>query len=403
MAEAQGISKQLAFKAQSALNTAASGSGGQLLRRRTSVFQRTRDTYENDEIASHQQSTGATAGINRVSGSLSALLSPLTYSALFANLLRKDFAATTSITAMSITIAGSGPTYTVTRATGDFLTAGIKAGDVVRLTAGSFNAANITKNLLVISLTATVLTVRPLNGVALVAEGPIASATLAVPGKKCLVPITGHTNTYLTFEEWYSDISRSEVFVDCKVSQAALNVPATGNTEITFDLVGLSRVTSGTRVLTSPTAETTTDVVQGVSGGVLVNGALTPLTSLQLTINGSVAPSDAELGSNFASDLQKGRIMVSGTFTAKFTDATLQTLFENQTPVGLVAVIADDTSANADFVSFNMSRIKVFSDTPDDGEKSVVRTYAFTAEINGAGGAALANDQTLISVQDSAS
>ena len=402
MPEAQGISKQLAFKVQAALNSAASGSGGQLLRRRTSVFQRTRDTYENDEIASHQQSTGATAGINRVSGSISALLSALTCSVPFANLMRKDFAATTAITGLSVTIAGAGPTYTLTRAAGDFLTGGIKAGDVVRLTAGTFNAANLNKSLLVISLTATVLTVRPVNGVALVAEGPIAAAAVTVPGKKCLVPTTGHTNTFLTFEEWFSDISRSEVFVDCKIAQAAVNIPATGNAEVTFDVVGLSRVTSGTRVLTSPTAETATGVVQGVSGGVIVNGALTAMTSLQLTINGNVTPSDAELGSNFASDLQRGRIMVSGTFTAKFTDTTLQALFEAQTPVSIVAVIAESNAAASDFVSFNMSRVKIFSDTPDDGEKSIVRTYAFTAEINGAGGAALANDNTILTIQDSA-
>jgi hypothetical protein len=42
----------------------------------------------------------------------------------------------------------------------------------------------------------------------------------------------------------------------------------------------------------------------------------------------------------------------------------------------------------------------VFSDTPDDGEKTIVRSYAFTAEYNGSGGAALALDQTILSIQD---
>jgi len=401
MAEAQGIAKQLSVKVQSALGTPATGSGGQLLRRRTSVFQRSRDTYQSDEIVSHQQSTGATAGLNRASGQISGLLSPSTYQILLANLLRKDYAATTAITGLSITIAGSGPTYTVTRSAGDFLTGGVKAGDIVRLTAGSFNAANLNKNLLVVSLTATVLTVRPLNAVALVAEGPIATSTLSVPGKKVFAANSSHTNTYLTFEEWYSDLSRSELFPDMKVAQAAVNLPATGNAEINFDIVGLSRTTSGTRVLTSPTSETTTTVLTAVNGGVLVNGALTPLTSAQLTIAGNVTPSDAEIGSNFASDLQKGRVTVSGSFTAKFSGATLQTLFEQQTPVGLVLVVADGPADAADFITFNMSKIKLFSDTPDDGEKTVIRSYSFTAEINGSGGTALANDLTILSIQDS--
>lgn len=402
MPEAQGIRKLVAYKAQSGLGVPASGAGGQLLRRRTFVPAYTRDTYVSDEIASHQQSTGATAGIKRASATHTALLSPGSYEDFFANLLRKDFAATAAITGLSITIAGSGPAYTVTRSAGDFLTGGIKAGDVVRLSAGSFNAANLNKNLLVISLTATVLTVRALNGVALVAEGPIATATLSVPGKKSLVPTSGHTNGYISIEEWYSDLSRSELYTDVKVASCAVNLPATGNAELTFNLVGLNRVTAGTRVLTSPTAELTTPVLTAVNGGVLINGVLTPLTGLQLTIDGTIAPSDAEIGSNVASDLQVGRVMVSGTFTAKFTSNAIQTIYEDQTPIGIVAVISDATAAAADFVSFNMSRVKIFSDTVDDGEKTVIRSYAFTAEINGPGGAALANDQTIISIQDSA-
>lgn len=400
MPEAQGISKQLAYKAQSGLGVPATGSGGQLLRRRTFVGTLSRDTYSSDEIVSHQQSTGATAGIRRVSAALSALLSAGTYEDLFANLLRKDFAATTAITGLSITVAGSGPTYTITRSAGDFLTGGIKAGDVVRLSAGSFNAANLNKNLLVVSLTSTVLTVRPLNGVALVAEGPIASATVSVPGKKAIVPDSGHTNGYLTFEEWYSDLSRSEVYTDVKVASAAVNLPSTGNAEVNFNLVGLDRTTSGTRSLTSPTAETSTAVLTAVNGGILINGALTPLTGLQMTIDGTIAPSDAEIGSNASSDLQRGRVMVSGSFTAKFTDATLQGLYDNQTPIQIVAVIADGSAANADFVAFSLPRVKVFSDTPDDGEKTVIRTYSFTAEINAAGGTSLALDRTILSIQD---
>jgi hypothetical protein len=401
MAEAQGISKQLSYKAQSALGTAASGSGGQLLRRRTFVGTYSRDTYTSDEIVSHQQSTGATAGIKRASATLSALLSCGTYQDLFANLLRKAWAATSALTGLSITVAGSGPTYTITRASGDFLTGGIKAGDVVRLTAGSFNAANLNKNLLVVSLTSTVLTVRPLNGVALTAEGPISSATVTVPGKRLWVPDTGHTNTYLTIEEFYTDLTRSELYTDMKVASAAVNLPATGNAETTFNLVGLNRTTSGTRSLSSPTAETSTSVLTAVNGGILINGVLTPLTGLQMTIDGTIAPSDAEIGSDVASDLQKGRIMVSGSFTAKFTSNVLQALYENQTVIQLVAVISDGTAANADFISFSLPTIKLFSDNADDGEKSVIRSYSFTAQYNGLGGSGQSTEKTILTIQDS--
>jgi hypothetical protein len=37
----------------------------------------------------------------------------------------------------------------------------------------------------------------------------------------------------------------------------------------------------------------------------------------------------------------------------------------------------------------------------DDGKKQLVETFNFSGEINSAGGAALANDQTVIGIQDS--
>jgi hypothetical protein len=63
--------------------------------------------------------------------------------------------------------------------------------------------------------------------------------------------------------------------------------------------------------------------------------------------------------------------------------------------------MAADTTNASDFVAFSMSAVKLTGDAPDDGEKAIIRTYPFTAQINAAGGAALANDQTIITVQDS--
>ena len=65
------------------------------------------------------------------------------------------------------------------RCSGSYLTDGFKIGDVIRLTAGAFNALNTQKNLLIIALTATVATVRVVNGSAMFAEANIASATVS--------------------------------------------------------------------------------------------------------------------------------------------------------------------------------------------------------------------------------
>lgn len=156
-------------------------------------------------------------------------------------------------------------------------------------------------------------------------------------------------------------------------------------------------------MLTTPTAETVTDILTAVNGVVLVNGVpVTNVTGAQVTINGNAAHSDAVVGSNVVDDIQRGRLAVSGSFTAKFDSVTLQTIFEGRSTTSLVLAVTEDATANADFVVINLPMIKLTGDTPDDGEKAVIRTYPFTAQINGAGGAALATDQTIIAIQDSA-
>ena len=403
MAVAQGINKKTVYKKQTGLGAPAAGTGGQVVRRTTSVFQAPPDTFESNEIVSHQQSTGVGLGVVKPAGKIHGLLSPGTYGALLGSLLRKDMTAGVSATGATISVAASGQNWTLTRSAGSYLTDGFKVGDVIRLTAGAFNALNTQKNLLIITLTTTIATVRVVNGSAMFAETNIASATVAVTGKKSLVPLSGHTNDYYTFEEWYPDLGRSEAYSDQQVGQAALNLPATGNATISLDTVGRIRTLGAAQVLITPTAETVTDILTAVNGVVLVNGVpVTNVTGAQVTINGNAAHSDAVVGSNVVDDIQRGRLAVSGSFTAKFDSVTLQTIFEGRSTTSLVLAVTEDATANADFVVVNLPMIKLTGDTPDDGEKAVIRTYPFTAQINSAGGAALASDQTIIAIQDSA-
>jgi hypothetical protein len=402
MAIAKGINKTLAYKLQSGLGVAASGAGGTALRRVTGMLDISKATYSNNEIATHQQHVGDIHGIASTAGSVNGNLSGATYKDMFASVLRKVFTATAPITGAGITIAGSGP-YTITRAAGDFLAGGIKIGDVIQLSAGAFNANNLLNNILVTGVTATVLTCLTVNsGATLTAEGPISGSTVTVIGKKTIAPLTGHTNDYYTFEEWYSDIARSHLFPDVQIASADITIPATGIVTSNFALVGLGGTTqAGAQVLTGPTG-TTSSVVSSVSGFALVGGTrYATITTAQVKIDGQVAPGEAAIGSNTIADTNRGHIKVSGQFSATFDADTLATPFINETLTSLVLVLADSRTNNANFVSLSMPAVKLFSMTGDDGEKQIVRTYSFVAQINAAGGAALANDQTIISIQDS--
>jgi hypothetical protein len=403
MTVAQGINKLSVYKAQSALGVPATGAGGQVLRRRTSVATVKRATYVNDEIVQHQQSTGVNLGTATTDWNFDGLLSPGTYSGLLAGLVRKLFVAVAPIAAASFTIAGTGP-YTLTRAAGSFLTDGIKQGDVVRITAGSYvNAVNLNNNFIVIGVASLVINFVPLNNSVPVAEGPVTASTLTVVGKKSMPPMTGQTDTLFTLEEWYPDLGKSELFPDLRIGQADIGLPASGNATVKLTAMGLGVCTGGTaQVLTTPAAATSSPVLTAVRGLLLVNGAASAtITGLSFSIKTALTAEGPIVGSNYAPDMSRGRIEVSGQFTGLFDSTTLRDLFSAETLVALTSIMATDTSNTADFVGFTMSAVKLTDASPDDGEKAIIRTYPFTAQLNAAGGAVLANDMTIISVQDS--
>lgn len=401
MSIATGVAKQVKYKVESAWGTIPSASTAQLLRRVTSNLSLTKDTYESAEIRPDYQVQDFRHGVRKVEGSVVGELSPGTYKDFFAAALRRDFAAVSAITGASITIAGSGPTYTVTRGAGSFLTDGVKAGDVVRLSAGSFNAANLAKNLIVISLTATVLTVSPLNGVALVAEGPIASSTVTVTGKKTYTPTTGHTDKSYSFEHWFSDIAQSEVFSGMKVSKIDVDLPSTGIAKVTLTFMGKDVTTSTSEYFTSPTAATTAGVLAAVNGLIYVDGtAIALITSMKFTIDGNMS-SESVVGSNTVPDIFEGTVKVNGEVTAFFEDGTLRDYFLNETEVSMFAAFTTGSTAAADFVTFSFPRVKAGGSSKDDGQKGIVQTIPFTALYNSAGGAGTSTDQTTLVIQDS--
>lgn len=401
---ASGILKQTAWKKQSGLGTPAAGASGKSARRVTSIFKADRDTFENNEIVTHHMSTGVSYGLQTADGKIDGLLSAGTFSDFFASILERDFTAVSPGAAAAATTVAlvSGFTYTITRGAGSWITDGLKLGNVVRITGAGIHANNINKNLLIVALTALVCTVVVMNSTVMQAEGPIATYVLTVVGKKTYTPLTGHTKDYYTVEEWYSDISKSETFNDCRVGSIAVGLPATGNATVSTDLVGLSRTLGVAQVLTSPTL-TTTAVMTAANGLIYVGGAVQSFaTGIDFTISNAAENAGAVIGSNSGQDVTTGRISVSGTLTGQFDSTTLTALYNAETNTSIIVVTTADETATSDFVSFTMGRVKLTGDAPDDGEKVIVRTYPFTAEYQAAGGAGTANEQSLLAINDSA-
>ena len=396
-----GVGKQVIYKVQPALGTKASTGSAQILRRVTSGLELRKNTFQSNEIRTDYQISDFRHGTKYVEGPLAGELSPGTYKDFFAAALRRDFAAVTALTGLSITITGSAAPYTITRGSGSFLTDGIKVGDVVKLTAGSFAAPNTGKNLFVASVAALTLTVYPLNNSSMTAEGPIATATLTVVGKKTYVPTTGHTNKYFTIEHWHSDISESESFVDCKVNTVAVAITPTGMATVDFGFLGRSQDLAASQYFTAPTAATTTGVTAGANGLLMVSGATVGnVTGISFDINGNMTREDV-IGSSSSPDIFAGSVLVSGQITILFEDDTYSQMFEDETEASIAVALTTSNDAAADFVSFVMPRIKVGGNSKDDGQKGIVQTLPFTALLDGTGGAGTDSEQSTIVIQDS--
>jgi Phage tail tube protein len=402
MAQATGIFKQVAIKRETTFGTIPAASAAQLLRRVTSQIDLSKDVYQSNEIRPDMQIADYRHGVRRIKGSLNGELSPGAYADQFGAMLKRDFAAVAPITGAGITIAGAGPSYTITRAAGSFLTDGVKVGDVLRLSVGTFNTANLSKNLWVTGLTATVATVLVLNSTALVAEGPISGSTVTVQGKKTFIPTSGQTDVSYSLEHWFNDISQSEVFSGVKFDKCALNLPPTGMATVQFDVLGQNMTTAQARYFTSPTAISSTGVVAAVNGLLQINGSTqVVVTGLSLSIDPTFS-GDPVVGANTVPNLFAGPVNVTGQFTAYFTDAVLRDLFVNETETSLMVALTTDNTASAQVVSFVLPRIKVGGAGKNDGTGGVVQTFPFQALLNVAGGAGIATEATTLSIQDTA-
>lgn len=402
MPAASGIYKQVAIKKESAYGVLPTASGARLLDRVDASFNLQKQAYESNRIRTDLQQSDARHGVRTVNGSINDELCPGSQSDMIGSLLKRPFAAIAAMTGLSLTIAaGVGSTWTVTRGAGSWITSGVRVGQVVRLTAGTFNAANLNKNLFVVGATATVLTVMVANGSTLVAEGPIASATVTVPGRYTYIPTTGHVEESYSVEEWYSDIGRSEVFVGWKPAQASVKLPPTGMATIGITGEGkdLGQAPGTTRYFTNPSAQSAIAPLASVNGLLRFDGADpgSAVTGLDFEIT-SAYSGEPSVGSNTKGQQFAEGVVVKGSFTAYFEDGSLPARFYNEETMALDVLFTTDNSAAADFMTFSIPRIKVSSADKNDGKGGVVRTYQFTASINPTGGA---REQTTIAVQDS--
>lgn len=390
----------LAYAIESTFGVAASAGGtSQYLRRVSSSLQTTKESFQSNEVRPDYQVADLRHGLRSARGNIEGELSIQTYDDLLQALLGGTWTTGVSTSpadfATGVTIATSGSTSTLTFAgAGSLLTKGFKVGDIVRGT-GLTTPANNAKNLRIVALTATVMTVYP----AIAATAQQASGwTVAVAGKKLLM---GTTKRSFTIEQNYSDVDVSELFTGCRINSGAFSVTPSGMATVNFEVMGQNGIvlpSGDAPYFTSPTAAPNTSIVAGLDGGLRFGGAEQAIvTSMDLTVSNNMSMSGV-IGTNLAPDVFQGRKTASGTISAFMENENLINVFLNETEVDLTATLLTSTGSPQDFLTLNMQRVKLSSvQKTVAAEGGVIAQFGYTALLGSAANA----DTSTLSIQRS--
>lgn len=377
-----GQNVSVRYKAQSGLGTRATGgSGFELPIVPTDGLRVTKASIESPEVRSDGMTTLARHGSRAVGGSYGSVLRVGAPNTLLAALLRTAETAAfqvTNATMTSITTTAS----TIVAAAGSWITQGVRAGDVVYLT-NHATSANNNVLLPVISVSASTLTV-PTGALTLNAS-PDSAFELNVLARYSQ-PATPAAKTYFTFEEYHQDIDQSEIYEDCVVASAAVDLPVDGTATVSWGIVGrngFAEEKGNSPILTSPTGVTNqnlvaTDAVILLEGAVIAN--LTGL-SFSMDTRAALAP---VIGSTTSPDIYPDNMRVEGTISGLRSDLTMLTRFLAETEFAIAVLLKETTGTPAKAFGIYLPAVKLMEapSAPLGNAGPMVSTMRFVAGRN---------------------
>lgn len=272
---------------------------------------------------------------------------------------RGVWSAVPAVNSLTLTIAGSAGT--ITRSAGSWITDNISVGMVGRLagfTAGA--AANNGRNLVVVNVTATVLTVVPISGGNLVDASAVASTSFTVPGRFVR---TAKTNSFFTVEERVLDISGGLIFDDVAVRSMQVTWPAEGNITTQFATIGrqMEVLTGGsypyftTGNIVVPTGEQM--VAADAALFMVAAEGKVVLSAFNFTYD-VAASSEKTVGSLVTPDLFFGNGKLTGSLTALTQDMTMIQKYAAETEFPIFAAVELPTQSPRPFVIHHLTSIK---------------------------------------------
>ena len=312
-------------------------------------------------------------GGKSVAGSYVFELSQGSFDTLIEAAMRSTWATTVAITQATASLASiTTTTSTIVASAGSWLTAGVRQGDVVRLTSHS-TAANNSINLNVTAVTALTLTVQ---GTPLTLDAaPDSSFTLTIAKK--IVQATTPTRRTFTVEQYLEDMDLSEQFLGCRVVSLGLEFKPNSMVTATVGWIGLNRTALATGTspfFTSPTEYTSINLVAD-DASIRYNGTVvTTLTgwSVNFAIDATTEP---VIGSLVPPGSYDNDMTVTGSCSGLVSDFSDLTLYDAETEFSMNIMLVEPESEPKSFVNFHFPRVKITDiDAPLGSESAYVQT-----------------------------
>lgn len=393
--------------AEATLNTAPGTSGGTQLRLNPSPgLTLQKASIRSNEIRPDGLTLVARHGSRSVEGSYTGEMSAGSHDFALAAVVRSTHVAAVTITEATASLAsitfGTNTIVATSTSTGSgFLQAGIRVGDVFRITGVTTDgSANNSKNLRVRAVTTHTLTVM---GTGQLTASTTAATTFTFTTGKKLKNGTTPTRRSFYVDQYYRDIDQSEVFGGVRLVAFRVTGGPDSMAEIELRALGVSGTalaTGSSPYSTSYTSYTSAPLTLADATIYLGNEPLTIATQFELNYE-ITADTLPVIGSNLTPDVFDNDARLSGTITILRQDLARFSAFDAETEYELQILLVENEAEPKDYIQLFVPKLKFMNlDAPIGSDGGMLETIPWEAGLRES---ASGYDQTMITISTSAS
>ena len=331
-----------------------------------------KDSISSEELRSDRMIADFRQGANQVGGDIKFELSFLSFDDLLEAVLGGTWTprATTGSQSLSASVGA------FARAAGSFLTDGLLNGDTVVVS--GFPTAGNNGRFKVTALTATSMSVTPLDGQTMAVDAAAAGRTIASHEATLKA---GTVRRSFSVLRQFGDLTGNNNFLYTGIEFNSLELAINANQMVT-GTIGIIGQGAAAATATPPTGSTfanptTTSPLDSFTGALKEGGTtISVITEVQLKLDNSMEARFV-VGSKTTILPSQGRSNATGQVSAYFEDSTLVSKFINETASSIEFNLPDTAGNN---LKFTLPRIKYTGGQPDvDKEGPIVLSMPIQA------------------------